>query len=70
MSEISSICLFLVTHLNHELTRAVYELRVWLRRARSAENPLEPPNIVAMVTLFWKSEFITISPFLREIYDG
>ena len=30
-SEISDICLFLVTHLNHELTRAAYELRVWLR---------------------------------------
>ena len=30
-SEISSICLFLVTHLNHELTRAAYELRVWVR---------------------------------------
>ena len=30
-SEISSICLFLVTHLNHELTRASYELRVWVR---------------------------------------
>ena len=29
-SEISSICLFLVTHLNHELTRAAYELRVWV----------------------------------------
>ena len=32
-----------VTHLNHELTRAVYELRVWLTRARSAENPFELP---------------------------
>ena len=41
MSEISGICLFLVTHLNHEVTRAAYELRVWLTRARSAENPLE-----------------------------
>ena len=30
-SEISGICLFLVTHLNHELTRAAYELRVWVR---------------------------------------
>ena len=36
MSEISGICLFLVTHLKHELTRAAYELRVWLTRARSA----------------------------------
>ena len=30
-SEISGICLFLVTHLNHELTRAAHELRVWVR---------------------------------------
>ena len=30
-SEISDICLFLLTHLNHELTRAAYELRVWVR---------------------------------------
>ena len=30
MSEISGVCLFLVTLLNHELTRAAYELRVWL----------------------------------------
>ena len=30
-SEISGICLFLLTHLNHELTRAAYELRVWVR---------------------------------------
>ena len=30
-SEIGGICLFLVTHLNHELTRAAYELRVWVR---------------------------------------
>ena len=30
-SEISGICLFLVTHLNHELTRAAYVLRVWVR---------------------------------------
>ena len=29
--EISGICLFLVTHLNHKLTRAAYELRVWVR---------------------------------------
>ena len=29
--EISGICLFLVTRLNHELTRAVYELHVWVR---------------------------------------
>ena len=29
-SEFSGICLFLVTHLNHELTRAAYELRVWV----------------------------------------
>ena len=43
VSEISGICLFLVTHLNHELTQAAYELRVWLTRARSAENPFEPP---------------------------
>ena len=35
MSEISGICLFLVTHLKHELTRAAYELRVWLTRARA-----------------------------------
>ena len=34
VSEISVICLFLVSHLNHELTRATYELRVWLTRAR------------------------------------
>ena len=43
VSEISGICLSLVTHLNHELTQAAYELRVWLTRARSAENPFEPP---------------------------
>ena len=43
VSEISGICLFLVIHLNHELTQAAYELRVWLTRARSAENPFEPP---------------------------
>ena len=30
-SEISGIYLFLLTHLNHELTRAAYELRVWVR---------------------------------------
>ena len=35
LSEISGICLFLVTHLNHELTRAADELRVWLTRVRS-----------------------------------
>ena len=29
--EISGICFFLVTHLNHELTRAAYEFRVWVR---------------------------------------
>ena len=34
VSEISVICLFLVSHLNHELTRAADELRVWLTRAR------------------------------------
>ena len=39
MSEISGICLFLVIHLNQELTGAAYELRVWLTRARSAEIP-------------------------------
>ena len=43
VSEISGICLFLVIHLNHELTQAAYELRVWLTRTRSAENPFEPP---------------------------
>ena len=43
VSEISGICLFVVTHFNHELTRAADELRVWLPRARSAENPFEPP---------------------------
>ena len=37
-SEISGICLFLVTHLNHELTRAAYELRVWVR-ARAQLKP-------------------------------
>ena len=36
MSKISGICLFLVTHLNHELTRTVYELRVSLARALSS----------------------------------
>ena len=30
-----------MTHLKHELTRAAYELRVWLTRARSAENHFE-----------------------------
>ena len=43
MSEISGFCLFLVTHLNHELTQAAYELRVWLTRVHSAENPFKPP---------------------------
>ena len=38
-SEISGICLFLVTHLNHELTRAAYELRVWVRARALFENP-------------------------------
>ena len=42
VSEISAICLFLVTHLNHELTQAAYELHVWLTCAHSAENPFEP----------------------------
>ena len=37
VSEISGICLFLVTHLNHELTQAAFELRVWLTRARSGK---------------------------------
>ena len=32
VSEISGVCLFLLTHLNHELTRAAHELRVWLTR--------------------------------------
>ena len=40
---LSSVVKSVVTHLNHELTRAVYELRVWLTRARSAENPFELP---------------------------
>ena len=35
VTELSSICLFLVTHLNHELTWAAYELRVRLTLAHS-----------------------------------
>ena len=34
VSEISGVCLFLLTHLNHELTRAAHELRVWLKAAK------------------------------------
>ena len=49
MSEISGVCLFLVTHLSHELTQAAYELLVWLTRASSAENPFEPSLVCIYV---------------------
>ena len=48
-SEISGICLFLVTHLNHELTRPAYELRVWVR-ARAQLKTLS--SLLKFATIF------------------
>ena len=79
-SEISGICLSLVTHLNHKLTRATYELRVWLTRERSAKNLFEPPTsltrnscssvVVGMIPA-WNSEMsvsVGASPVAKQPY--
>ena len=72
-SKISGICLFLVTHLNHELTQAAYELRVWLMHARSAENPFEPPQgrlkWHAIINYYWFPQIVFISFHISLMFN-